>query len=175
MTLKDSPAWIALTQGTIEARSRSCTPVRTEPVTREVASALLTVAVQREIAAGGRVEHASDTTAVLAHGARLNHVLHLLLSRVHLRVVVGRVGGARRDGRSVAGDAHRRPLRQRHEDPCSRGALNQGINRVRCSRTGPNIPGISSSTSRKLNHRTSASSSGSPTNTSVPSVGMHAR
>ena len=80
MTLKDSPAWIALTQGTIEARSRSCTPVRTEPVTREVASALLTVAVQREIAAGGRVEHASDTTAVLAHGARLNHVLHLLLS-----------------------------------------------------------------------------------------------
>ncbi len=80
MTLADSPAWIALTQGTIEARSRSCTPVRTEPVTREVASALLTVAVQREIAAGGRVEHASDTTAVLAHGARLNHVLHLLLS-----------------------------------------------------------------------------------------------
>ena len=80
MTLKDSPAWIALTQGTIEARSRSCTPVRTQPVTREFAVALLTTEVQREIAAGGRVEHASDTTAVLAHGARLNHVLHLLLS-----------------------------------------------------------------------------------------------
>jgi len=115
MTLKDSPAWIALTQGTIEARSRSCTPVRTEPVTREVASALLTVAVQREIAAGGRVEHASDTTAVLAHGAPEPRAAPAA-ERVHLRVVVGRVGGARRDGRSVAGDAHRRPLRQRHED-----------------------------------------------------------
>jgi len=81
MTLSENPAWIALTRGTIEARARATAPaLRTEPVTREVASALLTVAVQREIAAGGRVEHASDTTAVLAHGARLNHVLHLLLS-----------------------------------------------------------------------------------------------
>jgi len=83
MTLADSPAWIALTRGTIEARSRSYTPVvRTEPITREVAVALLTTEVQRVIAAGGRVEYATDTTAVLTFAGRTrpNHVLHLLLS-----------------------------------------------------------------------------------------------
>jgi hypothetical protein len=81
MTLKDSPAWIALTQGTIEARSRLNTPpLRTEPVTREHAAALLTAAVQRDIAAGAQVEHVGDATVVLTYGRRPNHVLHLLLT-----------------------------------------------------------------------------------------------
>jgi len=43
MTLSDNPTWIALTQGTIEARSRSqAPPLRTGLVTRDVAAALLT-------------------------------------------------------------------------------------------------------------------------------------
>ena len=44
--------------------------------------------------------------------------------------------------------------------------------RARCSRTGSNMPGSSSSASARPTHRTSASSSSSPTNTSVPWVGM---
>ena len=43
MTLSDNPTWIALTQGTIEARSRSqAPPLRTGLVTGDVAAALLT-------------------------------------------------------------------------------------------------------------------------------------
>jgi len=81
MTLSENPTWVALTRGTIEARSRLNTPpLRTAPVTREHAGALLTAAVQRDIAAGARVEHAGDATVVLTYGRRPNHVLHLLLT-----------------------------------------------------------------------------------------------
>ena len=81
MTLSENPTWVALTRGTIEARSRLNTPpLRTEPVTREHAGALLTAAVQRDIAAGAQVEHVGDATVVLTYGRRPNHVLHLLLT-----------------------------------------------------------------------------------------------
>jgi hypothetical protein len=79
---RSSPMWVALTRGTVEARSRSYAPTRTEPVTRDQAAALLAAEVQRAVAAGGRVEHATDLTAVIVHGQRPSHVLHLLLSVV---------------------------------------------------------------------------------------------
>lgn len=86
MTLSDSPTWITLTQGTIEARSRSqAPPLRTRLVTRDVAAALLTAELQRSVAARARVEYAIDTTAVLTYGRRPNHVLHLTTDAAHLR------------------------------------------------------------------------------------------
>lgn len=41
---------------------------------------LLSQQVQREVAAGGRVESRGDYDAVIVRGQRVNHVLHLILS-----------------------------------------------------------------------------------------------
>lgn len=77
-----NPMWIALTCGTVEARSRSYGPGRTERVTREEAAWLLGEEVRRAVADGARVDHTTDGFAILSYGKPPNHVLHLLLTLV---------------------------------------------------------------------------------------------
>ncbi|MGI5223084.1 hypothetical protein [Nocardia sp. CA-290969] len=42
----------------------------------------MAMAVASEVAAGGRVESQTDTTAVIVRGSKPNHTLHLILSLV---------------------------------------------------------------------------------------------
>ncbi len=53
------------TEASVEARKRA-----------------LANAVQRDVAAGWRVESQTDTTAVMAKGKPINHLLHLVLSAI---------------------------------------------------------------------------------------------
>jgi hypothetical protein len=52
--------------------------------TAEERKELLARTVSSQIAAGGRVESQSDFQAVLVHGKKVNHVLHLILTLVTL-------------------------------------------------------------------------------------------
>ncbi len=62
----------------------------------------LAMAIQREVAAGQRVESQSDLNAILVSGKPVNHVLHLILSLVTcgawaiVWIVLAFVGGERR-------------------------------------------------------------------------------
>lgn len=81
MALADNPSWIALTRGTVEARSRSYgAPRSTTPVTPEHAAQLLTAEVQRSIMQGATVEYTTDTTAVLQYRSSTNHLVHAVLT-----------------------------------------------------------------------------------------------
>lgn len=83
MTHTENPSWVALTRGTIEARSRTYdAPPSTTPLTHEQATQRLAFEVNRSLASGATVEYATDTTAVLLHGRRPNHLLHALLTLI---------------------------------------------------------------------------------------------
>lgn len=62
----------------------------------------LAMAIQREVAAGQRVESQTDLNAILVSGKPINHILHLILTLVTCGVwaivwiVLAFVGGERR-------------------------------------------------------------------------------
>lgn len=62
----------------------------------------LAMAIQREVAAGQRVESQSDLNAILVSGKPINHTLHLILTLVTCTawglvwIVLAFVGGERR-------------------------------------------------------------------------------
>src|SRR3954453_16897927 len=53
-----------------------------QPVSLETKKSHLAQAIQREVAAGARVESRTDTDAIIVVGKRVNHVLHLILTLV---------------------------------------------------------------------------------------------
>lgn len=56
------------------------TSAESTPASAEDRRAALAAAIADEVRRGGRVESQSDYQAVIVHGKRVNHVLHLLLS-----------------------------------------------------------------------------------------------
>jgi hypothetical protein len=77
-------------------------PSSNMPVDGETKKRNLSMAVQREVAAGQRVESQTDLNAILVSGKPLNHVLHLILTLVTcglwaiVWIVLAFVGGERR-------------------------------------------------------------------------------
>ncbi len=60
--------------------------VTPQPASPEQRRAALAQAVAREVASGGRVESQSEIQAIIVHGKRVNHTLHLILTLVTLTV-----------------------------------------------------------------------------------------
>lgn len=77
-------------------------PSSNMPVDGETKKKNLAMALQREVAAGQRVESQSDLNAVLVSGKPINHILHLILTIVTCSawaivwIVLAFVGGERR-------------------------------------------------------------------------------
>ena len=103
MTERDGPAG----EGGQQPPESPPTPIDVSTRSDAERKKMLADAIQRQVVQGGRVESQSDFQAVIVHGGKVNHTLHVIISIFTCGLwlipwlVMGAVGGEKRTVVSV--------------------------------------------------------------------------